>query len=592
MSKKSSKNTRREARTKVADAGPSLFGLKLNNYVAVLIAVAATFLVFVNSFSNDFTNWDDPTYVTQNNLIKPGQVDVGTIFSPSTSVASNYHPLTMLSLALDYKLSGKEPVEPFWFHFTNLFFHLLNVVLVYFLVYYLFKENWLMAFGAALFFGLHPMHVESVTWISERKDVLYAFFFLAGLLVYARKPAERTMGKLGLVFLLFVLSCLSKSAAVVFPLVLLLIDYLQERKWSFATLLEKAPFFLVSLAVGLLAIKTQSESAISVDQFSYVQKVCFASYSLFAYATKLILPLNLSALYPFPVYSSADKLPTLFMLAPVGIIGVFVMMVTKFKNNRPMLFGLLFFVVNLVLVLQVLTFGNALIADRYTYISSIGFFIFLTFFLRWLFTALPSTPKQTNMILPALGMAAAIFYGAQTIKQNKVWKDSVSLWTNAINVTPEKKNPLAYTQRGMHYYESGKPEKAKRDFNEVIKQKPAYHKGYHLRGQIFLDAGQLENAEADFSKALSIYDNDYELWNSRGHLNYKRNLFDDALADFNKSIALNGQFKKSLMNRAIIYHTKFQYDLALKDYNAALALDPNYTLALRNKETLLKAMKK
>jgi len=240
MSKKSPKNKRREARTKVEDTSPSLFGLRLNNYVAVLLAVAATFIVFVNSFSNDFTTWDDPAYVTQNQLIKPGQVDLATIFSTDTSVAANYHPLTMLSLALDYKLSG-EPVQPFWFHFSNLLFHLLNVILVYFFVYFLFDKNWLLAFGAALFFGVHPMHVESVTWISERKDVLYAFFFLAGLLVYARRPDGKGWGSLGLVFVLFLLSCLSKSAAVVFPLVLLLIDFLQKRKFNFGLVAEKVP---------------------------------------------------------------------------------------------------------------------------------------------------------------------------------------------------------------------------------------------------------------------------------------------------------------------------------------------------------------
>jgi len=439
-----------------------------------------------------------------------------------------------------------------------------------------------MAFGAALFFGVHPMHVESVAWISERKDVLYAFFFLAGLLVYTRNASQRGYARLGLVFLLFLLSCLSKSAAVVFPIVLLLIDYLKERKWT---------VFVLSLVIGMLAIKTQSETAISgIDQFSSIQKVSFASYSLFAYMAKLILPINLSALYPFPVYSSSESLPAIFLVAPVGILAAIALLAIKFRNNRPLIFGILWFVVNLVLVLQVLTFGNAIIADRYTYIASIGFFIFLTYFLRWLFSVLKSSPKQIDTIMPALAIIGVIIWGGQTVKQNKVWKNSASLWSNAISVTPDKKNPLAYVQRGMHYYETAKPNKAKNDFDEVIKQKPSYHKGFSLRGQIYLDADQLDKAEADLNKALSLYQGDYQLWNSRGHLNYKKKDFEAALSDYNKSIALNGRFKKSLNNRAIIYHSTNRFDLALKDYDAALALDPKYPPALGNRATLLKAM--
>ena len=192
-----------------------------------------TYIAFFPSIKNGFTNWDDNVYVAENSLITKLSGDhVKQIFNTANSVSNNYHPLAILSLALDYKISGYNPKT---YHITNLLFHLLNTALVFWFIFLLSGKKVHAATITALFFGIHPMHVESVAWISERKDVLYVFFFMAGLIAYYKYISISGKNKVFLyvfVLLLFLLSVLSKAMAVVFPMVLLLIDYYKGRKFD------------------------------------------------------------------------------------------------------------------------------------------------------------------------------------------------------------------------------------------------------------------------------------------------------------------------------------------------------------------------
>ena len=345
---------------------------KKNNTITAWICVAVillvTYFVFSPSLQNKFTNWDDDVYVLENPLVVNGKIPVKEIFK--SPVSANYHPITMLSLARNYQ-NGK--LNPKGYHLESVVFHLLNIGLLFFFIFILTKRNLLMASIVALFFGIHPMHVESVSWISERKDVLYVFFFLSGLITYLKYRESKKIKWYLFTMVLFVLSCLSKGMAVVFPIVLLLIDYLLEIKRERKLLTEKIPFFILALIFGVVAFKIQSGIAISDTQFFSVwQRVMFASYGAMMYVVKFFIPMNLSAYYPYPTLNRNATIPFFFYLMPFIFLGIIFSIYFFLRKERALIFGLLFYFISVALVLQFVSVGTVIMADRYSYLSYIG----------------------------------------------------------------------------------------------------------------------------------------------------------------------------------------------------------------------------
>ena len=332
-----------------------------------------TFAVYAPSLDNGFTNWDDDRYVETNPLLRhPGLKAVLT-----TPVEGNYHPLTIWSLALNYRISGLDPAS---YHWLSLLLHLANTALVFLFIRKLSGGRLWTSVVTSLFFGIHPMHVESVAWIAERKDVLYAFFYLTGLIAYLKYLERRQLRWLGVTLLAFVLSVASKPAAVVFPITLLAIDYYCRRAFDLSLVVEKVPFLAVSLAGGILTLKAQqSTGAIGVHMWDPLQKLLIASYGTLMYVVKLFLPVRLSALYPYP--AAGKGLGPEFYVAFVTLLVLLTTVVYLCRRSRAVLFGLAFFFVNIVLVLQFFTVGQAVMADRYTYLPYIGLFFALAWWL-------------------------------------------------------------------------------------------------------------------------------------------------------------------------------------------------------------------
>ena len=265
---------------------PEVSFLFKNKHLFLLAAVITiTFILLVPALHNSFTNWDDKDYTTDSQHIKALSGE-NIKFMFSNPIAVNYHPLTILSLALNYKFSV---LEPFSYYLVNILLHLLNTLLTYFFVLLLLDKNKTAALFAAAIFAVHPMHVESVAWIAERKDVLYTFFYLSGLIAYLLYVDRRIWKYLALAFLLFVPSALSKPAAVVFPLVLFLIDFLRHRKLTVLSFVEKIPFFIISVWIGVATLKAQSGIAIAdITNYTILQKLFFVSYGFFIYIFKLL----------------------------------------------------------------------------------------------------------------------------------------------------------------------------------------------------------------------------------------------------------------------------------------------------------------
>lgn len=527
----------------------------------LLLPAFLSAIVFIPMLSNGFTNWDDQRYVTENAmLIGP---DWKAIFS--SPVVSNYHPLTMLTLAINYQVSA---LDPFSYHLVNWILHILNTILVAFLAYKLSSGNRWVAIITALFFGIHPMHVESVAWISERKDVLYTFFFLLALIWYNDYLRERSLKKYLVVLLWFVASLLSKPAAVTLPLILLLMDWYRGRSFRDKNFwLEKIPLFLLAALFGVLTLIYQAEEAIANPEYYPLwQKLIFAAYGFGEYFRRLFWPFPLSTIHPFPDQGIVPAIYYPSILLTFCVIGV----LWFFRRNKDLLFGVVFFAINLVLVLQVLAFGNSVISERYTYVPYIG----LVFSLAMLWAKSNLSPMLKNAFL-ALFVFAGLAFSIATYNQVKVWHDSMTLWTNAIEVYP--RSYVARSNRGNYLITDLKAyDQGLIDYNIALEVMPDHINSLENRAIIFLH-------KEDYQAAL----NDAEMF-IKYHPEMPRGYFlkaftldrlgraDEAIAEYTRSIALDPKNAEPLANRGIIfYNSKKDYVSAKADFDAAIQLDPS-----------------
>jgi protein O-mannosyl-transferase len=433
---------------------------KRNTIIALFIVVAATLISFYPSLHGGFVNFDDDRYVYRNPMIRDlSWQGTATIFT-STDYAVIYCPLVFLSYAIEYHFFD---LHPYAYHMTNLVLHLCNCVLVFWFVLLL-SRSISTALIVALLFGVHPLRVESVAWITERKDVLYASFFLAALVCYCYYLAHRsTMRYLGVV-LFFLLSLLSKPAALVLPVVLLLCDYLRGAKIDRKNLLAKLPLFSIAAAFLILGFFTAKDYARKGPAFTMFDQLFIPPYALLFYLYKSIMPVRLSCLYPFPV-THGDFLPAVFLLSPLTLILLGGLVAFSTRSTRKLAFGSLFFLITVLPALQFFPTGTAIVADRFIYIPSIGLSFLLAELIAWLY----GRKRKFVAHLAAASFAVLITaLSALTRSRCAVWNSNIALWDDAVRKYPDGYIPLAYFNRGIVYTDMGLHEKAVSDFNRVL----------------------------------------------------------------------------------------------------------------------------
>ena len=536
-----------------------------------------TLAIYWQSNQNGFTNWDDDVYVTENALIaKPSDFKAMV----NTQVGGNHHPVTMYSLALNYAFVGKEPQS---YHQLNLFLHLINTALVFIFIWLLSDKRIWTSVITALFFGIHPMHVESVAWVAERKDVLYTSFFLLSLIFYHRYVRSKLNSAIGseqkvswgsmlLCVLFFLLSTLSKPAAVVLPLVMLAVDYFIQRKISWFLLIEKIPLFLISFAIGLWTLDAQKASGAVTDntQWSLLEKLVFACYGSVMYVVKMILPTHLSAIYPYPNVVGKGIGIEFYLAVPVLLLAL-VLTWIYFRKNRVVVFGLAFFFLNLILVLQFFTVGQAVMADRYTYVPYIGLFFILSWWLDE-----QSTPSKWASYRPiALGFFGlfALICAALTYQRCQVWKSTESLWTDTIAKYP-RRIVVAYNNLGHHYRQTKELDKALAHYNEALSLNPKYHLAWANKGKIYFDKGLNDSALVCYNKALALKDDLWETYGNRGVVKAKLNDLSGAVEDLTKAVTFNPTYGTGFSNRALVNQMLRHFDQAKGDYQKVIDLDP------------------
>ncbi len=536
--------------------------------ILVLITV-----VYFPSLLNGFTNWDDPSYITKNEFIKGLRIEnLKAMFGEFNN--GHYHPLTWVSLAINYSISE---LNPFGYHLTNLIIHLLNVSLVFLFIKELSKQ-WQIALITALLFGIHPLSVESVAWITERKNVLYTFFFLSSLLAYLKFINKEKTILYFTSFLLFIISILSKSPAIILPLILILIDYLKERKLlSAKVIFEKVPFFLLSITFGIITSMAQAKVIpISSEVIPFEANLIYGAWGFLKYFILTIIPYNLSAFYPFVT----TNYPIYFFIGWIFIFAFiwFVWHNWK-KNNRLIVFGLLFFTANIFLFLKFfnLVSSSYYIADRYTYVASIGlFFIFSNYLFKF-----KSTEKGISTISKAIIIAIIIILGTITFNRNKTWKNSLTLWDNVIEKYPGALVPLL--NQGNAFRDDGRYSDALTNYNKIITADPSFYEALSNRGYVLYMLGNYNAAITDYNKALVLKPNDKKLLINRILCYQKLGNNDIAEKEIENSI-LNGDNSAQYYNLlGNTYFEKNKYKEAIEQYSKAIEIEPKTALFWYNR---------
>ncbi|MFN0213000.1 MAG: hypothetical protein ACKVT2_01985 [Saprospiraceae bacterium] len=535
----------------------------------LLVAILAA---FSSAFGHDFVSWDDHVYVYENPQILNATAASFKAFGTQV-VSLNYHPLTMWSLWLNSAMFGTGAKS---FVVTNVLIHWLNAGLLCWLVWLLTSRQYRsVAIITALLFAIHPLRAESVVWVSERKDVLYVFFFLAGCISYWRYLETQRSTKLWLALGFMLLSCLSKGVAVVFPLVCLLLDYWNGRKVGVNWVIEKIPMFALSLLFGLIALdvqrggdfhglltlSTEKTKALSTI-FSFDQKILFAGYGYMMYFVKTFLPLDLCTFYPYPtevqlrggIYIGG----AVFMLTSVGLA------IWSMRRTKLLAFGFGWVLATVLLVLQFISVGVVIMADRYFYLPSAGVFFMLAYAAEvYLLKNKPELRKVWWAILGLFAIWCLWLARAQT----HTWKNSETLWQQVLRFYPNEDQALE--SLANWYGKVNRVPEAEEMLERAVK-----------------DGCTRPNVFSALANCIAIKANTAKDAESQ------RALRDRAFSLYAQSIALNPNNADTYFNRAFTAITVYP-EKALTDLDTATTLAPHKALQFKQmRGTVLNNLKR
>jgi lipoprotein NlpI len=632
---------------------------KVKYGLAASVAVVV-FIVYLATLQNEFVEWDDSKYVIGNTHIR----SFDTAFfrwAFFDFYAANWHPLTWISHALDYAIWG---LKPLGHHLTNNILHAVNTFLVVLLVTRLLefvkplsavsyqlsaktdsrftshdsRFTLIAAATTGLLFGLHPLHVESVAWVAERKDLLCALFYLLSIMAYVRyagrggpmwPPKEGQPRRVAptrtyiLSLIFFTLALLSKPMAVTLPFVLLILDWypfsrIQSLSSFRPVFIEKLPFIALSLISSVLTILAQKAGGAvqSLDFAPLLSRLLVASHSLSAYLWKMLLPLDLVPYYPYP--KSVSPLSLKYLSAFALVLGVTAACAAMRKKQKLLLSAWVYYVVTLIPVLGIVQVGGQAMADRYTYLPSLGPFLLIGLLVAWV-SARIHTVKKHAPVVKLVGVIAyfvvLFFLSSLTLRQIAVWKDSFSLWNYVIKKEPERA-PEAYNNRGLTFSDNGRLKEAIEDYTKAIAINPIYSEAlinraiaftglgqidkaiedysvvirsnpfdqvFYLRGEAFERKGETEKAIEDYHQAIGLNPSYLEAYIRLGVLYGKSGAFDKAIDQFNQAVTINPDYPMAYGNRGFAYSLMGQYELAIRDLTRAIELDKNDAASFVNR---------
>ena len=530
-----------------------------------IVLTLATLAVFGQVQYFDFINLDDEVYVTESVHVQTGMTLEGVRWAFGTMNAGFWHPLTWLSLMLDYEIYG---LNPGGYHMTNLILHILSALLLFGLFHHMTGALWRSAFIAALF-ALHPLRVESVAWIAERKDVLSAFFWMLTLCFYVHYTEKPAIQRYLLVCLFFACSFMSKSIAVTLPVLMILLDYwplkrFQQQQGHFIVwqLREKGLLFLLSAVFSILAIFAHHELPLQNWNYTWNTRIINAWIVFIIYLQKILWPFNLSLGYPFfgetPAWQALSSVLLIIAISGASILA---------GKKRPfLLVGWFWYAIAILPVIGIIPVGNNAMADRYIYLPSVGISIMIV----WGISSLIKSEKMKKRILLPAGLAVTVIMAVLTWQQCSYWKNSFTLCSHAVLVT--KDNFLAHTNLGIALFEKGNFADAVEHYNEAIRLNPDYSYPYHSRGIVYRAQGQYQPAIEDFNSAIRINPDFAQFYYNRGSTYYDIGRYQIAIEDFNEAARLQPDFANAYLGRGAAYINQGKTEEGCTDAQKACAL--------------------
>ena len=581
--------------------------------IVYIILTVVTLAVYWQVNQYGFVNFDDHVYVTQNIHIQSGITLDGCRWAMGTHFFGLWNPLVWLSFMFDYQLHG---LNAGGYHLTNLILHILSVLLLFWLFNRMTGAIWKSAFVAAIF-ALHPLHVESVAWIAERKDVLSAFFWMLTLCLYVYYTEKPVIRRYLPVVFSFVLALMSKPMVVTLPVILILLDYwplnrLESRKiatvpandmpvsinkvkektkskkealknnvsssnnrklpetrivgiiplWQ---IWEKIPFFILSAVLVFITLYNPTKQDTSLKVFSLRSRLANAPVAFVTYLGRTFMPNDMAYYYPF-----SDQLPVWQVFgASLLIISISAAAIVMVKRLPYFFVGWLWFAITLLPVIGIIQVSLIMpysMADRYHYLPSIGIAVILAWGIPFL---IKREDTRKNILLP-VSIAALSIMAVLTWKQCGYWRDNVSLFSHALQVT--KNNYFAHNSLGADLFKNGKLEEAMYHYNEAIRLNPNATDFYNNRGICYFALGQPQSAVEDYNKAVTLNPKFADAYYNRGVAYVKLGRNQSAFDDFSEAIRLKADSADAYNNRAIIYLNQGNIETGCHDAQKACAL--------------------
>jgi len=535
-----------------------------------LLLFFGTAALYVPALKNGFVNYDDPAYVTQNPQVAEGLTARSLAWAFASTAEANWHPLTWISHMLDVQAFGMSPEGH---HAQSVFWHAVNVVLLFLLLTKATGFAGRSAVVAALF-AAHPLNVESVAWIAERKTVLCTFFFLLALGAYGWYAKRPRAGRYLLVAIVFALALIAKPMAITLPFALLLIDFWPLQRFpatSFERLsIEKIPLFLLSVGSAVITVYAQrAGGAVGSDQLLPLPIRCKnAIFSSWIYLQKAVWPSRLAVFYPHPEASLELWKVVAAAVVLIGITALF----WRLRHRRYLMVGWLWFLGTLVPVIGIVQVGRQAWADRYAYIPLWGLFVIAV----WLASAAANRFSLSRAAQVAVASAVLLACSVATHIQIGYWRNSYALFTHAIEVT--QANPIAEGNLGSALMEMGRPDLAQAHLERAIQLMPTLAAAHYNLGMLWHRENELEKAAAEYQLAARYASDQREApqsHNNLGVLLSQTGRKDEAAAQFTQAISANPQEQNSLIGRGMIEYDSGRLDAALQDFAQAAQVAPS-----------------
>jgi tetratricopeptide (TPR) repeat protein len=564
------------------------------NFLLCLLLAAAALAVYWPVQNYNFINLDDPTYVAENGHVQAGLTGESFIWAFTATDTANWHPLTWISLMLDCQLYGLNPAGH---HLTNVLLHTASTILLSLVLFGMTGSRWCSAFVAALF-ALHPLHVESVAWVAERKDVLSTLFWMLTLWAYLGYTQRPGVIRYLLIMLTFALGLMAKPMLVTLPCVLLLLDYWPLQRielgqsapglpaaashpsstvekpggHAFRLLLEKTPLFVLAAVSSVVTFLVQkSEGAVgALEVYPLKIRIANALVSYVSYIIKMIWPQNLAVFYPHP----GQSLP-MWQAAAAGLLLVLLSIaVIRAGRRQPYLpVGWFWYLGTLVPVIGLVQVGAQAMADRYTYVPLIGLFIMAA----W---GVPELMEKWHHRRAALGVSAAlVLFALMTCArlQLRHWKNSIALLSHTHAVTAP--SYLVHNNLGSALNELGKYDEAIAHYTEALRIRPNVAEPHYNLGTALARQGKLRESISHYTEALRIEPGYAEACNNLGEVLRQQERYDEAISYYSKALQLRPDYPEAHSNLGIALAQQGKLKKAMAHFSEALRLQPDYAAA-------------